>query len=164
VTRVYREAMAAPARQRRRLHPGQKKILFGSIALFLGAFLPWFWTNVGNISAIGFSFNASEPVITLAGQPGLWVWYASFLALGSALAPWRLFTIIGAVIAAAVGVGLPLYYLVRAVTGSWFFEQADWLVGPGIVLAVGGAVMCAIGVRELFSLAEVPIGAPTVST
>lgn len=152
--------MPAPARQRRRLHPGQRKMLLGSIALFLGAFLPWFWTNVGTVSAVGFSFDLSQPVLTLAGQPGLWVWYASFMALGAALAPWRRFTIVSALIAALVGLGLPGFYLVRALTGSWFFDQAEWMPGPGVVLAAGGAVMCAVGVRELLSLVETPVGAP----
>ena len=156
--------MSAPVRQRRRLHPGQRKLLFASIALFLGAFLPWFWTNVGNVSAIGFSFDQSRPVITLAGQPGLWVWYASFMALGAALAPWRRFTIVSGLIAAAVGVLLPGYYLIRSLTGSWFFDQAEWMPGPGLVLAVGGAVLCAVGVKELFSLVEIAVGAPRLTT
>lgn len=152
--------MAAPARQRRRLHPGQKKILFGSIALFLGAFLPWFWTNVGNISAIGFSFDRNAPVLTLAGQPGLWVWMASCMALAAALAPWRALSIAAGGIAALVGFGLPAYYLVRALSGSWFFAQADWLPGPGLVLAAGTAIMSAIGIWELSRLVEEPLGGP----
>lgn len=161
--RVYRESMAAAPRQRRRLHPGQKKLLYASIAIFLGSWLPWFSTNVGNVSATGFSFDTSAPVLTLSGQPGLWTWMASFMALAAALAPWRSFSIANAGLAALVSLGLPLFFLYRALSGSSFFAQADWLPGPGLVFLAAGAVMCIIAVRELLTLTEVGVADPAPS-
>lgn len=152
--------MAQAPRQRRRLHPGQKKLLFASIAIFLGSWLPWFSTDVGNVSAMGFNFNMSDPVLTLAGQPGMWTWMASFLALGAALLPARTLAIWIGGIAAVVALAVPGYYLVKALTGSWFFAQADWLPGPGLVMLAAGAVICFLGIREIVALAEVPVGAP----
>lgn len=152
--------MTAAPRPRRRLHPGQKKLLFGSVALFLGSWLPWFSTNVGNVSAIGFTFDMSAPVLTLSGQPGLWTWMASFLALGAALISVRTLSVWVGGVAAVVALAVPGYYLVKALTGSWFFAQADWLPGPGLVMLAAGAVICALGIREIRSLEEVPVGGP----
>lgn len=154
--------MAKAPRQRRRLHPGQKKLLFASIALFLGSWLPWFSTNVGNVSAMGFNFQMDTPVLTLAGQPGMWTWMASFLALASALIPFRQAALWFAGIGAVVGLAVPGYYLYKALSGSWFFAQADWLPGPGLVMLAAGAVICVIGIREIVKLVEVPVGAPKV--
>ena len=154
--------MAKAPRQRRRLHPGQKKLLFASIALFLGSWLPWFSTNVGNVSAMGFNFQMDTPVLTLAGQPGMWTWMASFLALASALIPFRQAALWFAGIGAVVGLAVPGYYLYKALSGSWFFAQADWLPGPGLVMLAAGAVICFIGIREIVKLGEVPVGAPKV--
>src|SRR5690606_15984391 len=128
-------------------------LLIASLGMFLGVWLPWFWTNVGNISAIGFSFDQSSAVITLAGQPGLWTWMASFMALAGALVPWRQASVVLGGLAPVIGLGLPVYYLARALSGSYFFAQADWMPGPGLVLTAGGAIMCAIAVRELLTLA-----------
>lgn len=152
--------MSSTPRQRRRLHPGQKKLLFASIALFLGSWLPWFSTNVGNVSATGFSFDMGSDVIMLAGQPGLWTWMAAFMALSAALAPWRRLTMVAGGLAALIGLGIPLFYLFRALSGSYFFANAEWLPGPGLVFLAGGAVMCLIGVRELSTMADLPVGAP----
>ena len=152
--------MANAPRQRRRLHPGQKKLLFASIALFLGSWLPWFSTNVGNVSAMGFNFQMDSPVLTLSGQPGMWTWMASFLALGAALLPARQIAIWIAGIAAVVGLAVPGYYLYKALSGSWFFAQADWLPGPGLVMLAAGAVICVIGIREVASRTDLPVGAP----
>ncbi|MDO5502917.1 MAG: hypothetical protein Q4G67_07050 [Actinomycetia bacterium] len=156
--------MSTAPRARRRLHPGQKKMAYASIALFLGSWLPWFSTNVGNVSAMGFNFDMSEPLLTLTGQPGLWTWMASFLALGAGLIPARRVGVWVGALAAVVGLAVPVYYLYKAVTGSWFFEQADWLPGPGLVLLAGGAIMCAIGARELHTRTEVPVGAPRLTS
>ena len=152
--------MSAPPRQRRRLHPGQKKLIIASIALFLGSWLPWFSTNVGNVTAMWFSFDFGSETLMLAGQPGLWTWMASFMALAGALAPWRMFSVASAGLAALVSLGLGGFYLIRALTGSYFFAQANWLPGPGLVFLAGGAIMCLIAAREIRTLTEVPVGAP----
>jgi hypothetical protein len=140
-----------PAVPRRRMHPGRKRMLWASIALFLGAFLPWMYTQLGTVSAIGVLGD-----LMLGGQPGAWVLYAAFMALAAGVAPWRMFSVVNAVLVAAIAVGLPVYHLVR----MWSeVGLSGWMPGPGVVLSVAGGVLCAIGARELLTLTEEPAGA-----
>jgi hypothetical protein len=126
-------------------------MLLAAIALFLGAFLPWMYTPVGTVSGIGLGD------LMLAGQPGAWILYATFMALAAGLAPWRRFSVVNGFIVAAVAVGLPVYHLVR----MWSRVGFDgWMPGPGVVMSVAGGVLCFIGARELLTRTEaVPEGA-----
>ncbi|MCA1780685.1 MAG: hypothetical protein ABR500_15680 [Dermatophilaceae bacterium] len=135
-----------PAVPRRRMHPGRKRMLWATIALFLGAFLPWMYTPVGNVSGIGVLGD-----LMLPGQPGAWVLYSAFMALAAALAPWRIFSVVNGFIVTTVAVGLPVYHLVRMFARVGF---DGWTPGPGAVLAVAGGVLCFIGARELLTLTE----------
>ena len=139
-----------PAVPRRRMHPGQKRMLWATIALFLGAFLPWLYTPVGTVSGIGVGD------LMLDGQPGAWVLYASFAAMAAALAPWRMFSVVNGFLVAAIAIGLPLYHLWRMWERVGF---EGWMPGPGIVMSLAGGVLCFIGARELLTLAEAPAGA-----
>jgi hypothetical protein len=128
------------------MHPGRKRMLWASMALFLGAFLPWMYTPLGNVSGIGVLGD-----LMLAGQPGAWVLYAGFLALAAGIAPWRMFSAVNGLIVAVVAAGLPLYHLFR----MWSRVGFDgWMPGPGVVLSLAGAVLCFIGARELLSTPE----------
>lgn len=137
-----------PAVPRRRMHPGRKRMLWASIALFLGAFLPWMYTPLGTVSAIGVMGD-----LMLGGQPGAWVLYASFAALAAGVAPWRMFSVVNGFLVAALAVGLPAYHLLRMWSDVGF---SGWTPGPGVVLSVAGGVLCAIGARELLTLAPEP--------
>ena len=134
-----------PPVPRRRMHPGRKRMLWASIALFLGAFLPWMYTPLGTVSAIGVMGD-----LMLGGQPGAWVLYASFAALAAGVAPWRMFSVVNGFLVAALAVGLPAYHLRRMWSVVGF---SGWTPGPGVVLSVAGGVLCAIGARELLTLA-----------
>ena len=130
------------------MHPGRKRMLWASIALFLGAFLPWLYTPLGTVSPIGLSGD-----LMLGGQPGAWILYAAFAALAAGMAPWRMFSVVNGFIVAAVAVGLPAYHLVRMWSEVGF---SGWTPGPGVVLSIAGGVMCALGARELLTLALEP--------
>ena len=81
---------------------------------------------------MGFNFNMSDPAHPRGTAEDGRGWRA--LALGAALLPARTLAIWIGGIAAVVALAVPGYYLVKALTGSWFFAQADWLPGPGLVM------------------------------
>lgn len=124
-----------PAVPRRRMHPGQKRMLWATPALFLAAFLPWLYTGVGAIRA----FNG----------PGVFLFYAAFVALAGALIPWHRVAAVQGFLVAALALVLPVWQVLHV----WRLVGFEgWLPGPGIVLSLAGAALCFIGARELLTL------------
>lgn len=117
------------------MHPGQKRLLWATMALFLGAFLPWLYTGVGAIRA----FNG----------PGIFLFYGAFVALAAALVPWRRVAAVQGLAVAAVALVLPLWQILHV----WRLVGFEgWMPGPGLVLSLAGAGLCFIGARELLTL------------
>lgn len=130
-----------PAVPRRRMHPGQKRLLWATMALFLGAFLPWLYTGIGAIRA----FNG----------PGIFLFYAAFIALASALIPWHRVAAAQGFLVAALALVLPIWQLLHV----WRLVGFEgWMPGPGIVLSLAGAALCFIGARELLTLTDASPG------
>lgn len=126
------------------MHPGQKRMLWATMALFLGAFLPWLYTGIGAIRA----FNG----------PGIFIFYAAFVALAAALIPWHRVAAAQGFVVAAVAAALPVWQLLHVWRLVGF---GGWMPGPGIVLSLAGAALCFIGARELLTLTEAsPDAAP----
>ncbi len=100
----------------------------------MGAFLPWLYTPVG-------------PVIGMRG-PGLWTFYASLLALSGALLPlrFRMVALVQAGLVAAVAIAFPVWQVARVFS---LVGVGGWAPGPGLVMTLGGGVLCAVAARDL---------------
>lgn len=128
------EARAVP-RARRGMMPGQKRMLAGSVMMLVGAFVPWLYTPLGNVSG-------------MAG-PGLWTATVGMIALAGALVPLRMLAVVQGFIAAAVAMFIPLWQFWHV------FSQvgmAGWMPGPGLLLTFVGGLLCAIAARQLMRL------------
>lgn len=86
--------------------------------------------------------------------PGLWTFYASLLALAGALLPprFRVAALVQAVFVAIVAVAFPVWQVGRVITLVGF---GGWAPGPGLVMTLGGGVLCAVAARDLFQPDEV---------
>ncbi|WP_202619078.1 hypothetical protein [Ornithinimicrobium cavernae] len=131
-TVVGRRPVAA---SRRRLLPGQKRLLAASAMMLIGAFLPWLYTPLGNFTGMS--------------GPGLWTATVAMLALAGALVPLRMLAVAQAVIAAAVATVIPLWQF-------WhMFSQvgmAGWMPGPGLLLTFVGGLLSGIAAWQLLHL------------
>lgn len=122
---------AAP---RRRLRPGQGKLLGVTALLVVGAFLPWLYTVAGNVGGMR--------------GPGLWTFYASMLSLAGALVPHRRLAGVQAVVAGLAGVVLPVWQALHALT---LLGVQGWMPGPGLVMTLGGGVLALVAARQLLT-------------
>lgn len=125
----------APATTRRRTMPGQMRLLAASVLMLVGAFLPWLYTPLGNITGMR--------------GPGLWTATVGMLALAGALVPVRVLAVVQAIAAAAVCVYLPVWQFLR-IFGLVGME--GWMPGPGLVLTFAGGVLAAVSAWQLWTL------------
>lgn len=127
--------------KRRRLMPGQGRMLVASVLIMIGAFIPWLQTGFG----------------TPRHPHYLWLFVVGFVALSGALVPWRPVAFWHAVATAVVSLGLLAWYLWQ------LFEQivavvgfSGWFPGPGMVLTIAGGVLAVIAARTLAGIEAVP--------
>jgi hypothetical protein len=135
-----------PGAQRRRLIPGQGRMLWSSAMIAVGSFMPWISTGFGNISGA-------------TGQgAGYWTFIAAMLGISGALMPWRKVAITHAVIVAVVATMLPLWQVLHLVNLVGF---AGWMPGIGLVLVFFGGLFIASAAHTLLTLETVraPVGA-----
>jgi len=126
-----------PGAQHRRLMPGQPKMLWSSLMIAVGSFMPWISTGFGNVSGA-------------TGQgAGYWTFIAAMLGVSGALMPWRKVAITHAVVVALVATLLPAWQLLHLVNLVGF---SGWTPGIGLVLVFFGGLFIATAARTLISL------------
>lgn len=128
----------APATTRRRKMPGQMRLLAASAMILVGAFIPWLYTPLGNITGMR--------------GPGLWTATVGVLALAGALVPVRVLAILQAVAAAVICVVLPVWQFLRLFN---LVGMEGWMPGPGLVLTLTGGVLAGVAAWQLWSLRAV---------
>lgn len=104
---------AAPATSGRRL------LLFASLGVIVGSFLPWVDTGFGSYA--GF-----------AGA-GVYTFYAGVLGFAGALVPVHRLAVVQGAVVAAVAVALPVWQLVRLIS---LVGVSGWTPGMGLVLVL----------------------------
>lgn len=119
-------------------------MLAGSVMVILGSWLPWLQTGLGTISGIR--------------GAGLWTFYLGVLGLAGAIVPARWPAVVQGAICAAAAVGLTIWQLVHMFS---LVGMQGWLPGPGLVLVLGGGVLCGIGAHQVWRGA--PREAPAVA-
>lgn len=129
----------APARTRRRKMPGQMRLLAASAMMLVGAFIPWLYTPVGNITGMR--------------GPGLWTATVAMLALAGALVPLRILAALQAIAAAAVCIVLPIWQFLHMFN---LVGMEGWLPGPGLVLTLAGGVLAAVAAWQLWTFRRAP--------
>jgi hypothetical protein len=98
-----------------------------------GSFLPWIDTAVGSVSG--------------ARGAGLWTFYAAMLGLAGVLVPKRRMAAVQAAIFAAVALLVPAWQVVHLLN---LVGTDGWVLGPGLVLVLGGGVLGAVAAAQLF--------------
>lgn len=127
--------------QRRRLMPGQGQMLWASLMIAVGSFMPWVSTGFGNISGA-------------TGQgAGYWTFIAAMLGVSGALMPWRKVAITHAVIVALAATLLPLWQVLHLVNLVGF---SGWMPGIGLVLVFFGGLFVAKAAHTLTNVEVVP--------
>ncbi|WP_202863021.1 hypothetical protein [Ornithinimicrobium murale] len=127
-----------PVRTRRRKLPGQWRLLGASAMILIGAFLPWIYTSLGNLTGMG--------------GPGRWTATVGMLALAGALVPIRWLAIAQAALTAAVCVAIPVWQFVHL---FGLVGMTGWTPGPGLVLTAGGGVLAGVAAWQLWNLEQV---------
>lgn len=113
--------------------PGQLGLLFASLGVGIGSFLPWVDTAVGSFTG-------------MAG-PGVWTLYAAVLGLAGALVRRPRLAAVHAGLTGVVAVALPLWQglrLLRLCTGG------ACLPGIGLLLVLAAGVAALVQARRLW--------------
>ncbi len=121
----------AASRQRTR-RPGQGQLLGVAGLLVFGAFLPWLYTPVGQLSGFG--------------GPGRWTFYVSMLALAGGIVPLPRLAGVQGIVCGLVGTALPVWQVVHVLR---LVGTEGWYPGPGLVLTFGGGVLAFVAARKL---------------
>lgn len=132
---------------RRRLMPGQGTMLWSSLMIAVGSFMPWVATGFGNISGA-----------TGMGA-GYWTFIAAMLGVSGALMPWRRVAMVHAAIVAVVAVALPIWQLLHLYT---LVGLSGWMPGIGLVLVLFGGLFIGRAAWTLYNLEIVQAAPATV--
>jgi hypothetical protein len=111
---------------------GQQTLLWASVLIMVGAFLPWLMTGVGTFTGMR--------------GAGTWTVFAGAIGLGASMMRSRRLVLIHAVGIAAVAIALPLWQLAHVLT---LVGIGGWLPGIGLIMTLGGGVAIARAVLEL---------------
>lgn len=111
---------------------GQQTLLWASILITVGAFLPWLMTSVGTFGGMR--------------GAGSWTVFAGVIGIGASLMRRRRLVLVHAVGIAAIAIVLPLWQVVHLVgLVGW----GGWLPGIGLLMTFGGGVAIARAALEL---------------
>jgi hypothetical protein len=92
--------------------------------VLFGAFLPWVATGAGNVLGVR--------------GAGLWTMYAAVLGVAGALIRRPRLAAAHAAVLAVAAIALPLWQVAHLVALVGF---SGWMLGPGLVLTLGGGVL-----------------------
>jgi hypothetical protein len=130
--------------QRRRLMPGQGRLIAASVLVMVGAFLPWLYTAF------------SQP----KHPQFLWLFVVGFVALAGGLIPNQKIAYWHSVVTAVVTLGLTAWYLFQLVVEIIAkVGFGGWMLGPGLVLTVAGGVLAIQSARTLATVQAVRVEA-----
>jgi hypothetical protein len=111
---------------------GQQTLLWASILITVGAFLPWLMTSFGTFGGMR--------------GAGSWTVFAGVIGIGASLMRSRRLVLLHAVGIAALAIALPLWQVVHLL-GT--VGVRGWLPGIGLIMTFGGGVAIARAALEL---------------
>jgi hypothetical protein len=113
---------------------GQQTLLWASVLITVGAFLPWLMTGVGTFTGMR--------------GAGSWTVFAGVLGVGASLMRNRRLVLVHAVGIAAIAIALPVWQLLHLLRLVGF---GGWLPGIGLIMTLGGGIAIARACLELRS-------------
>ena len=105
---------------------GQQTLLWASVLILVGAFLPWLMTGVGMFSGMR--------------GAGSWTVFAGALGIGASLMRSRRLVLVHAVGIAAVAIVLPVWQVVHVLG---LVGLQGWLPGIGLIMTLAGGIAIA---------------------
>jgi hypothetical protein len=111
---------------------GQQTLLWASILITVGAFLPWLMTSFGTFGGMR--------------GAGSWTVFAGVIGIGASLMRSRRAVYVHALGIAALAISLPLWQVVHLVGTVGF---TGWLPGIGLIMTLAGGVAIARATLEL---------------
>jgi hypothetical protein len=111
---------------------GQQTLLWASILITVGAFLPWLMTSFGTFGGMR--------------GAGTWTVFAGVIGIGASLMRSRRAVYVHALGIAAIAIALPLWQVVHLV-GTVGFR--GWLPGIGLIMTLVGGVAIGRATIEL---------------
>ncbi|MFO7778272.1 MAG: hypothetical protein R6V28_07970 [Nitriliruptoraceae bacterium] len=111
---------------------GQQTLLWASILITVGAFLPWLMTSLGTFGGMR--------------GAGSWTVFAGVIGIGASLMRSRRLVLLHAVGIAVLAIALPLWQIGHLVG---MVGLRGWLPGIGLLMTLGGGVAIARAALEL---------------
>lgn len=103
---------------------GQQTLLWASVMILVGAFLPWLMTPFGTFTGMR--------------GAGTWTVFAGAIGIGASLMRSRPVVLVHAVGIAAIAIALPSWQLAHMITLVGF---RGWLPGVGLIMTLAGGVV-----------------------
>jgi hypothetical protein len=129
--------------KRRRLLPGQGRLIVASLLIIAGAFIPWLQTGAGTFY---------HPLY-------LWVFVIGVLGFSAGLVPWQTLAMWQAYATGVLSILLIAWYLLELTSLVARVGFSGWTIGAGLLLTVGGAVLAILSGRMIGSAQRVAVAA-----
>ncbi len=113
---------------------GQQTLLWASVLITVGAFLPWLMTGVGTFTGMR--------------GAGSWTVFAGVIGIGVSLVRSRRVVLLHAIGIAGIAIALPTWQLVHTISLVGF---RGWLPGIGLIMTLGGGIAIGRAAREIHS-------------
>ncbi|TVP63529.1 MAG: hypothetical protein EA340_14330 [Nitriliruptor sp.] len=107
-------------------------MLWASVLITVGAFLPWLMTGVGTFTGMR--------------GAGSWTVFAGVIGIGVSLVRSRRVVLAHAIGIAGIAIALPTWQLVHTISLVGF---RGWLPGIGLIMTLGGGIAIASAAREI---------------
>ncbi|TVR18272.1 MAG: hypothetical protein EA387_14955 [Nitriliruptor sp.] len=109
-------------------------MLWASVLITVGAFLPWLMTGVGTFTGMR--------------GAGSWTVFAGVIGIGVSLVRSRRVVLLHAIGIAGIAIALPTWQLVHTISLVGF---RGWLPGIGLIMTLGGGIAIGRAAREIHS-------------